>query len=225
MHTPSFTRFPLNALMLFLIPLSLLNKITGSLLHEILGFALVLLIGIHAFLNRHWFTLFWRQKKSFHRLLNTITLLLILMAFGVLIISSLMITKYLFSFLAFKSTLMLRQLHTTSAYWFFLLGFIHLGIHWHRFSALLQKKFRIHVRLSHPLLTFIAWLIVLYAGFVFIQRDIVSKLLMTFAFEFWDSTQSLISVAFDYMSMAVALMILTRFVVKLQKRFQRFLQN
>lgn len=219
MHTPSFTRFPLNALMLFLIPLSLLNKITGSLLHEILGFALVLLIGIHAFLNRHWVTLFWRQKKSFHHLLNTITLLLMLTAFGVLIASSLMISKSLFSFLEFKSTLMLRQLHTTSAYWFFLLGFIHLGIHWHRFSALLQKKFRIHALLTHPFLTLIAWLIMLYAGIVFIQRDIVSKLLMTFAFEFWDSSQSFVSVAFDYMSMAVALMILTRYSLKLGRFF------
>lgn len=219
LHRP-LPRLLLNAFMLSLIPLLMLNKITGSLVHEIIGLALFLLIATHTFFNLHWFSTLSKRKSTFQHLFNTVFIVLLVSAFGVLIISSLMISKSLFSFLEFKSTLMLRQLHTTSAYWFFLLGFIHLGIHWHRFSALLQKKFRIHARLSHPFLTFIAWLLVLYAGIVFIQRDIVSKLLMTFAFEFWDSSQSFVSVAFDYMSMALALILLTRFIVKLQKSFQ-----
>lgn len=213
----SRSRFVLNTFMLSLIPLSLLNKITGSLFHEVAGLALLLLVATHMFFNLHWFTHFLKQKNTFYRLFNTTVLLLMLLSFGVLIVSSLMISKSVFSCLEFKSTLMLRQIHTTSAYWFFILGFIHLGIHWHRFSALLQKKFRIQALLSHPFLTFIELLMVLYAGIVFIQRDITSKLFMTFAFEFWNSTQSFFSVAFDYMSMAIAFAILTQFLLKFYK--------
>lgn len=218
LHRP-LSRLLLNAFMLSLIPLSMLNKMTGSLVHEVVGLALFLLIATHTFFNLHWFSSFFKQKSTFQRLFNTVIIILLVSAFGVLIVSSLMISKTLFSFLGFKSTLMLRQVHTTSAYWFFILSIIHLGIHWHRFSALLQKKFCIHALLTHPFLTFIAWLMVLYAGIVFIQRDIASKLLMTFAFEFWDSSQSFVSVAFDYMSMAVALMILTRYSLKLGRFF------
>lgn len=217
MHYSSRSRFVLNTFMLSLIPLSFLNKITRSLFHESIGLTLLLLVATHTFFNLHWFTHFLKQKNTFYRLFNTTVLMLMLLAFGVLIASSLMISKSIFSFLEFKSTLMLRQLHTTSAYWFFLLGFVHLGIHWHRFSALLQKKFRIHALLSHPFLTLLAWLMVLYAGIVFVQRDIGSKLLMTFAFEFWDSTQSFFSVAFDYMSMAIAFTILTQSLLKFYK--------
>lgn len=218
MRTHAFLRLTLNAVMLSLIPLSLLNKLTGSLLHELIGTGLVLLIGVHTFFNLHWFTRILDQKKSFHRLFSTTVLLLMALSFLVLIASSLMISKSVFTFLGFKSTLFLRQLHTTSAYWFFLFSFVHLGIHWHRFSALLQKKFRIHALLTHPFFMFISVLIVLYAGIVFIQRDLVSKLFMTFAFEFWDSEQPIWSVVLDYISMIFALIILTRFLVKLQKR-------
>jgi len=218
MRSNSLFRFMLNTVLLSLIPLSILNKITGNVLHEIIGVVIVFFIATHTFFNVHWFTLFWKQKMSFHRLFNTTILLLMVLAFLVLMASSLMISKSLFIFLGFKSTLLLRQLHTTSAYWFFIFGFIHLGIHWHRFSALLQKKFRIQALLSHPLFVFMGWLMVLYAVIVFIHRDIVSKLFMTFAFEFWNSEQSIWSIAFDYISMILALIILTRSFVKLQKR-------
>lgn len=214
MRFHSLSRFILNALMLSFILLLLLNKLTGSLLHELIGVGLVLLIGVHTFFNLHWFTRMLNQKKSFHRLFNTTALLLMVLSFLVLIASSLMISKSIFTFLCFKSTLFLRQLHTTSAYWFFLLGFVHLGIHWHRFSALLQKKFRIHALFLHPFFMFISVLIVLYAGVVFIQKEIASKLFMAFAFEFWDSTQSFLSVALDYISMAVSLVILTRYTLQ-----------
>lgn len=217
MRSNSLSRFILNTFLISLIPLSILNKLTGNPLHEVVGVIILLLIATHTFFNLRWFTLFWKQKNTLHRLFNTTILLLMVVAFLVLITSSLMISKSLFTFLDFKSTLMLRQLHTTSAYWFFILGFIHLGIHWHRFSALLQKKFRIHALLSHPLATFIALLIVLYAGFIFIQRDIASKLFMTFAFEFWNTEQSIWSVALDYMSMSIALIFLTRSFLKFQK--------
>lgn len=216
----SLFRLKLNTFILSLLLLSFFNKMTGSFLHEVVGLALLLLIGVHTFFNFHWFTLFWKQKKRFHRLFNTIILLLMVLSFFVLIASSFMISKSLFTFLGFKSTLFLRQLHITSAYWFFLLCFLHLGIHWHRFSVLLQKKFRIHTRLSHPFFAFISILIVLYAGVVFTQRDIASKLLMTFAFEFLDASQSFFSVAFDYIIMAMALIIFTRYCFKLQKNFQ-----
>lgn len=223
MRSNSLSRFILNAFLISLIPLSILNKLTGNVLHEIIGVTIVLLITTHIFFNVHWFTVFWKQKNTLHRLFNTTILLLMVVAFLVLITSSLMISKSLFTFLDFKSTLMLRQLHTTSAYWFFILGFIHLGIHWHRFSALLQKKFRIHTLLSHPVFIFLGWLMVLYAGIVFIQRDIVSKLFMTFAFEFWDSEQPIWSVIFDYAVMALTLIILTRFFVTLQKKLCRIM--
>ena len=223
MHSNSLSRFALNTILFCLIPLSVLNKITGNMLHEIIGVVILFLIATHTFFNFHWFTLFWNQNKSFYRIFNTTILLLMVFAFLVLIASSLMISKSLFTFLGFKSTLMLRQIHTTSAYWFFILGLIHLGLHWHRFSALLQKKFRIHTLLSHPLFILMGWLMVLYAGIVFIQRDIVSKLFMTFAFEFWDSEQPIWSVIFDYAVMALTLIILTRFFVTLQKKLCRIM--
>jgi len=218
-------RLFVNLLMLSFIPMSMLNKITGNVLHEMMGLVIVLCIATHAFFNLNWFNAFFKQKStSFQRIFNTIVIVLLLCSFGTLLLSSMMISKSLFSFLGFKSTLMLRQIHTTSAYWFFILCFLHLGIQWQRFSALF-KKYKLRVKHAHLIKTLLAIGVVAYAGCVFVQRDITSKLLMTFAFEFWDNSQSLGSVVIDYMSMAIALIVLTRYVLLFQKKMKITLQN
>lgn len=217
-------RLFVNLLMLTLVPMAILNKITGNTIHEMMGLVIVLGIATHTFLNLNWFNSFFKRKSTFQRVFNAIAIVLLLCSFGALLLSSIMISKSLFTFLGFKSTLMLRQIHTTSAYWFFILCFIHLGIQWQRFSALF-KKYTLHINHANFIKTLLSIGVVVYAESVFVQRDIASKLLMTFAFESWDNEQSLGGIVIDYMSIAIALIVLTRYVLLFQKKMKLILQN
>jgi len=222
-----FVRLCTNLFLVGLIPLSLLNKITGNIIHEIIGLAIILLLGSHTFLNIHWCGSFFQQKNRVQRAFNTIIILLLLVSYSSLILSSLMISKSLFSFLEFKSTLILRQIHTTSAYWFVIFCFIHLGVHWQRFRILFRKIFfrvmNLNFMLPHQLITIFSLLVVFYAGWVFIHRDIISKLFMTFAFEFWDYEQAGWKVFLDYIILMSSLVILTQSIQKWVKALFHFI--
>ncbi|WP_245391470.1 DUF4405 domain-containing protein [Sulfurospirillum diekertiae] len=140
-----------------------------------------------------------------------------------------MISKSLFSFLGFKSTLMLRQIHTTSAYWFVIFCFIHLGIHWQRFWVLFRKilarVINLNFILPRQLSAIFSLLVIFYAGWVFIQRDILSKLFMTFAFEFWDNEQAGWKILMDDVILMIALVILTQSVQKWTKALFLFIDT
>jgi len=222
-------RFCTNLFLLSLIPLSFLNKITGNVIHEMIGLTIILLIGSHTFLNVHWYGTFFQHKNRLQKVFNTIIIALLIVSFGALIISSLMISKSLFSFLGFKSTLMLRQIHTTSAYWFFMFGFIHLGIHWQRFRMLFKKVFSntltLNFTLPYQLTALFALLVSIYAGWIFVQRDLSSKLFMTFAFEFWDDTQAGWKVFLDYVILMSALVMLTQYVQKWVKSLSHLIST
>jgi len=213
-------RLLLNFLMLSFISLSILNKITGNTLHEVIGLAIVVCIVTHTLFNLNWYNSVSKRKSTFQRRFNTTVIFLLLGSFCALFISSILISKSLFSFLEFKSTLMLRQIHTTSAYWFFILCFIHLGIYWQRFSTFF-KTLKMRVRLSYSVKALLSIGVVLYAGCVFVQRDIGSKLFMTFAFEFWDYEQAVWKVFLDYISMMIALIVLTHSVLTFKSHLKK----
>lgn len=154
-------RLFVNIFMLGLVLVSMLNKITGNVIHESIGMAIIPCLALHVFLNINWYYSIFKRKITFQRLFNTIVIALLVCVLCALLLSSIMISKSLFSFLEFKSTLMLRQIHTTSAYWFFILSFIHLGIQWQRFGICF-KKFRIQIKLSHRMKALLSLLIVGY---------------------------------------------------------------
>ncbi|MFV0481783.1 MAG: DUF4405 domain-containing protein [Campylobacteraceae bacterium] len=204
-----------NIVMILLFISLFLNKITGNKIHESFGVLFLSFIILHVSINSGWFTSFFRAKQTTFRVLNTLIIFLMLLSMSTLIFSSIMISKFVFTFLGFKSTLMLQQIHTTSAYWFLFFSSIHIGLQWQRLVAFAKKRFPINVKLNYIFILFVSALIVIYAGYVVMQRDIISKLFMRFAFEFWNYEQAKWHVVLDYVSIVLSIIIITRVVFKL----------
>lgn len=216
-------RFFLNILMIALVLVSILNKLTGTTIHEVVGIVIVVCILIHLVINIKWFTTFFKRKVNFTQLLNSFIILLLFIDLATLFISSIFISKFAFNFLGLKSTLMLQQIHTTSAYWFFILASVHLGINWQRFMIFIKKlpKYEIDInrKIITPIFVLISLFIIVYASIVFIDRDITQKLFMMFAFEYWNEAQSKLKIVVDYISMILAFVILTRALFNIKNIF------
>lgn len=172
--------------------LSIANTLTGNAVHETIGLLMSVLFLLHQFLNRRWYRTLFMGRYDTLCTVNTVVNGLLLIAFAVLVGSSVMISRTLFPLLDIDGSLILRQLHTTTAYWFLILMAVHFGIHWPRFVKRVRKvlpvfkKIRVHTNLKW-LVAIVIMTTGIYSSF---DRNLGGKLFMTYAFDFWDFDQS-----------------------------------
>lgn len=104
------------------------NK-TGSLLHEICGITLFVCIALHLILNRKWFTKLFKGKYSGSRIALTVTDVLLIVTVILIIISSVFISRFIFSFLGVTGTLLARRIHLVATAWMLVICGFHYGMH------------------------------------------------------------------------------------------------
>lgn len=104
------------------------NK-TESLLHEICGITLFICIALHLILNRKWFTRIFKGKYSGSRIALTVTDVLLIVTVALIIISSVIISRYIFSFLDATGTLLARRIHLVATAWMLMICGVHYGLH------------------------------------------------------------------------------------------------
>ncbi len=153
---------------------------------------MIVLFILHQVLNWRWYPALVKGRYDTRRTVNTVVNGLLLASFVVLIGSSAMISRTLFSFLGIKGSLTLRQIHTTTAYWFLILTAVHLGIHWIRFVRMVTTVIPMFQKVKpHRYLKWLMALMIVMAGiYASFDRNLGSKLFMTYAFDFWDFDQS-----------------------------------
>lgn len=208
-------KFILSYLMLITILIAIANKWTGNVIHEILGITILLMILYHNLINKKWYETIKKGSYNFFRAINLFLNFLLLISTICLLISSIMISDTLFAFLNIKSTMFLEQIHTTFAYWMFICMAIHLGNHLKRFSSFLPRLY-----IPTFLKIIASFLIVTYAIEAFIQRDVYTKLFMIHAFDYWDKRQSMIIWFIDYLSILIALTVLTQVLFRICRNRQ-----
>lgn len=103
--------------------------ITGNKLHEILGIITFILFIIHHVLNRKWYKALPKGKYNGQRIVSTIVDFLLLIDMLCIMISAIMISTTVFSFLNIKTNMIARFLHLCATSWGLILIGIHLGLH------------------------------------------------------------------------------------------------
>lgn len=203
------------------------NKLTENRLHELIGISMFVLLTIHNLLNWRWYGAIFRGEYNFQRRVNCTINLLLVAVLIVLAASSLMISKSLFAFPGKTATLELRQIHTTAAYWLLLLSSVHLGLHWQKFSNALKKTVPAIQPASLPVAVrlLLAVTVVGYGATTVWVRDIYSRLIMVYAFDFWDYSQSAVGFFVSYLSVIAAIVIITHAGLKIVTKTDRELQK
>lgn len=162
--------------------LALAQPGTGNFPHEIIGTALGILFIIHNGLNLTWYKNLWRGPYTLYRGVWTSVNLLLMLAMAAMLVSGVLISRDLFSFLPFPGGWMMRRVHTCSAYWGFVLAGIHLGLHGNQISGWLARRLAGKWRMG---LQILLWLAVLYGIKASFDWQIGAKLSMQQAFNNW----------------------------------------
>ena len=102
----------------------------AEIVHEILGLALFLLWAVHISLNRRWYGAIFRGKYNPYRIMQTVINCGILICTFFLMISGIILSNHLFTFLNIQSGLgFARIAHLLSSHWYYLFMSLHIELH------------------------------------------------------------------------------------------------
>ncbi|GGF99925.1 hypothetical protein GCM10010912_50950 [Paenibacillus albidus] len=117
-----------------------------------------------------------------------------------LMVSGLIISQTVFSFIEFKNIDFGRKLHHLSAYWGFILMSIHLGLHWGMIMGA-ARRMRKNAKASKVMvfgLRVVAVMIAGYGIYVFFKREIGQYLVLYYSYSFWDYKQLAVLFFIDF---------------------------
>ena len=167
----------------------------AEIVHEILGVALFVLWAIHIFLNRRWYGAIFKGKYNPYRIMQTVINCCILICTIILMISGIILSNHLFTFLNIQSGLgFARIAHLLSSHWYYLFMSLHIGLHMGRlFQNVAAKIF--------PRIILV--LVCAYGLYAFIARGVWKYLVLKQQFFFFDLERGYVLFALDYISIII----------------------
>lgn len=175
--------------MLVLLLLLMAFHLSPNETHEWIGLFIFILFLVHTGLNYKWYLNLFKGKYRSLRIIQTVTNFLLLIAMFCCIISSILISGHVFSFIETHHMRLGRSLHLTSTIWTFILMSFHLGLHWGMFINLIKKKVKLPVILG-KIFTYTAAVLALafcaYGIYILIDRKVWEELFLLTEFKWFD---------------------------------------
>ncbi|GAB6393090.1 MAG: DUF4405 domain-containing protein [Treponematales bacterium] len=178
-------RLVIDLAMTVLLLFALAYRIIGDIAHEWVGVSLCVLFIAHNIINRRWWMGVFRGRYTPRRIVMTAVNVLLALAMTTLIVTGFLHSRTVLAFLHLEGGAMLRQIHTTAAYWGLILIAVHAELHGGMFTRRLQGKKCVTIFARS-----IAALIVIFGVWSFIDRDMFAKLFLGFSFDYWNEERS-----------------------------------
>lgn len=186
--------------------------ITGNTVHEILGTITFVLFIIHNILNIKWYKSIFKGKHGFQRTFHIIINLLLFLAMIGMMVSGIMISAKVFSFLNIPTTMFARRLHMVSTSWGFVLMSIHVGLHIAGVMNKLNNKMKNNI--FKYVYYFVLILMVGIGVYSFISNKVYEDMLLLNDFKFYDYEQSPILFYLKNMMILVSIALVIYFIFK-----------
>ncbi len=185
-----------------------------DLVHEILGVALFVLWSLHITLNRRWYGAIFKGKYNPYRVMQTIINCCILICTIFLMISGIILSNHIFTFLNIQGGLgFARIAHLLASHWYYLFMSLHIGLHVGRLFQDITAKIIPRIILV---------LVCAYGIYAFIARGVWKYLILRQQFFFFDLDRGYILFAIDYISIIILFATLSHLLVK--SMCQRYLK-
>ena len=206
----------------------------ADIVHEILGLALFLLWAVHISLNRRWYGAIFRGKYNPYRIMQTVINCCILICTIFLMISGIILSNHLFTFLNIQSGLgFARIAHLLSSHWYYLFMALHIGLH----VGVITNKMRHpeldsgsstnempkqvrHDKLRKIIPRIILALLCAYGLYAFITRGVWKYLILRQQFFFFDLERGYVLFALDYISIIILFATILHLIASRLKRNQ-----
>lgn len=190
----------------------------GEVAHELMGTGMFVLFIAHHILNFGWYKALFKGKYSSARIFRLVINVLVLAAMLGLMISGIIMSRYVFSFLDISGGMAFaRSLHIISSYWGFVLMALHLGLHWNMVIAAARKIFKPKKR-SIPrtaILITISAAIAGYGVYVFVKREFMTYMLLKSPFVFMDYDEPKLLFYLDYIALLGLFIFVSHYISKL----------
>ena len=203
----------------------------AEIVHEILGTGLFVLWGVHIVLNHRWYASLAQASKSItstnandrraysaifsgkynpYRVMQTVINCCILICTIFLMISGIILSNHLFTFLNIQCGLgFARIAHLLASHWYYLFMSLHIGLHMGRLFQNIVAKIIPRILLA---------LTCLYGLYAFIARGVWKYLILSQQFFFFDLERGYILFAIDYISIIILFATISPFIAKLLKK-------
>ena len=167
----------------------------ADIVHEILGLALFLLWAVHISLNRRWYGAIFKGKYNPYRVMQTVVNCGILICALFLMISGIILSNHVFTFLNIQAGLgFARIAHLLASHWYYLFMSLHIGLHVGRLFQNITAKIIPRIILA---------LVCAYGIYAFIARGVWKYLILRQQFFFFDLGLGYILFAIDYISIII----------------------
>ena len=188
----------------------------SDIIHEILGMALFLLWAVHITLNRRWYSSIFRGKYNARRIMQTVINCSILICVIFLMISGIILSNHVFTFLGIESGLgFARTAHLLASHWYFLFMSLHIGMH----VQMIAGKMKVPRKgFSSIIMRTIFILISLYGIYAFIIRGIWRYLILQQKFFFLDFERGYFLFVLDYISIIILFATVIHYINKLLQK-------
>jgi hypothetical protein len=166
---------------------ALMYRATGDATHEWIGVSVGAVCIAHNTLNWKWYKNIFKGKYNLRRGIITAVNLLLAFAFVTLIITGMLHSRTVLAFLHLPGDMLIRQIHTTAAYWCLPLIGAHLGLNWGVILNAFRKMLRTNGenRIRKMVLRVVAIIFVAFGVWSSFDRDMFSKLFLGFSFDYW----------------------------------------
>ena len=168
-------------------------SLIGTLTHEILGTAMIILFTIHHVLNRKWFGGLSKGRYNAFRVFQTVLVFLMIGSVLASAVSGIMLSEHLYTFLSIsKGASIARSVHMVCAYLNYILMSLHLGLHWNMMLSAMQKDKGRKSASGRWTLRAMAIVIAAYGIYAFFRRQIGEYLFLQTHFLFLDPSEPII---------------------------------
>ena len=211
----------------------------ADIVHEILGVGLFVLWAVHITLNRRWYGAIFRGKYNAYRVMQTVINCCILICTIFLMISGIILSNHVFTFLNIQGGLgFARIAHLLASHWYYLFMSLHIGLHVEVITNKMRhpapinchpelvsgsstnempKQVR-HDKLRKIIPRIILALVCAYGIYAFIARGVWKYLILRQQFFFFDLDRGYILFALDYISIIILFATISHLIVSRLKK-------
>ncbi len=183
----------MDLMLLFLLPVLMAEILTGQEVHEWLGVGMAVCFLLHLILNVSWFKNLFKGSYSPVRALQTVVNLLLCGDILALMVSGIMMSGFVFSWLKISGGMILaRQLHLFASYWGLIMMSVHLGLNWNVLLGAGKKL--LHIQKGNAVRTWILRFLALSLSacgvYAVISQKLYQYLFLQSHFVLFDETKS-----------------------------------
>ena len=182
----------------------------ADIVHEILGVGLFVLWALHIILNRRWYGAIFRGKYNPYRVMQTVINCCILICTIFLMISGIILSNHVFTFLNIQGGLgFARIAHLLASHWYYLFMSLHIGLHMGMIfgnkgtSTSAGPSTGSGTTRTAIIPRIILALVCAYGIYAFIARGVWKYLILRQQFFFFDLDRGYVLFALDYISIII----------------------